>query len=345
MPMDSPELHRDAIIIDATCPLLFEKKHLKDYQAGGLTAVAPTVGGWHGASQTLSALGNWHKFLRERDDLILVRSSEDVRRAKRTGKTGIILHFQGTEPFEDNLDLIDAYKILGVGIAQLAYNSRNRIGDGCADRSDSGLSRFGLRVIERMNAVRMIIDCAHTGFRTSMDAIEHSSAPVVISHANPHAVHPSPRNVSDELLKAIAANGGIVGAVGYGHFVSSKTRSSVDDFIDHIAYMCDLIGPDRVTLGIDYYIAQYPYADVDRQHEIFNEHIENGSWTLETNPPPPYYYPQEIETPDKLPALTEALLRRGFTEPDIRAIYGENWLRIYDAVWGRPDPSPADPPR
>src|SRR5699024_1211482 len=108
-------------------------------------------------------------------------------------------------------------RALGVGIAQLAYNSRNRIGDGCAERSDCGLSRFGVRVIERMNAVRMIVDCAHTGFRTTMDAIEHSSAPVVISHANPYAVHASPRNVSDELLKAIAENGGTVGAVGFSH--------------------------------------------------------------------------------------------------------------------------------
>lgn len=334
MPEDSRNLHRDAIIIDATCPLLFEKEHLKDYQAGGLTAVAPTVGGWHGAALTLRDLGEWHRILRERDDLLLVRKSDDVRQAKITGRTGIILHFQGSEPFEDCLDLIDAYRALDVGITQIAYNSRNRIGDGCSDRSDSGLSRFGLRVIERMNAVRMIVDCAHTGFRTTMDAIEHSSAPVVISHANPRAVHDSPRNVTDELLRAIAENGGIVGAVGYGPFVTSKPRPSVDDFIDHIAYMCDLIGSDKVTLGIDYYVAQYPYADEAKQQAIYDAHIANGSWTPETNPAPPYYYPQEIETPDKMPALTEAMLRRGFAEEDIRRIYGENWLRIYDAVWG-----------
>ncbi len=337
MENDFLELHHDAIIIDATCPLLLEKKNLKDYQAGGLTAVAPTVGGWHGAAMTLSEIGNWHSFISQRSDLILVRSSDDVRRAKQSGKTGIIMHFQGSEPFENNLDLIDAYKVLGVGIAQLAYNSRNRIGDGCADRSDSGLSRFGLRVVERMNATRMIIDCAHTGFRTTMDAIEHSTAPVVISHANPTVVHASPRNVTDELLKAIAANGGTVGAVGFGPFVSPKLQPSVDDFIDHIAYMCDLIGAERVTLGIDYYTAQYPYADVDRQRAIFHEHIENGTWTIATNPEPPYYYPKEIETPDKFPALTEAMLRRGFSEQDIRSIYGENWLRTYDTIWGKPD--------
>lgn len=334
MPDSAQALHADAIVIDAVCPLLQRHEYLPEYQAGGFTAVAPTVGGWYSAEKTLRDIGVWHRMLRERDDLVLVRRASDVRASKASGKTGIILHFQGTEPLEDDLDLIDAYKGLGVGIVQLAYNTRNRIGDGCEEPSDAGLSRFGVKVVERMNAARVIVDCSHTGHRTTMDAIACSSAPVIISHANPKAVHPSPRNIPDALIRAIAENGGTIGVVGFPAFVSSSPRPTIDAFIDHIAYLCDLVGSQHVTLGIDYFHAQHPYGDETYSRELYERMIAEGSWSPASYPPPPYYYPEGMDTPRGLPALSEALLRRGFAAGDIRSIYGENLLRIYEAVWG-----------
>lgn len=335
MDSNAQSLHAEAIIIDAVCPLLQRHEFLSEYQAGGLTAVAPTVGGWYNAEKTMRDIGAWHRMLRERDDLMLIRSAADVRAAKAAGKTGIILHFQGTEPLEDDLDLIDAYKALGVGVIQLAYNTKNRIGDGCEERTDAGLSRYGLKVIERLNATKVIIDCSHTGYRTTMDAIEHSSAPVIISHANAKAVHASPRNIGDDLIKAIARNGGTVGVVGFPAFVSSSPRPTIDAFINHIAYLCDLIGSDKVTLGIDYFHAQHPYADEVQGRRIYDELVAEGSWSTASYPPPPYFYPAGIETPRSLPALTQAMLGRGFSTADIKMIYGENLLHIYKAVWGK----------
>ncbi|GLS36963.1 dipeptidase [Mesorhizobium tianshanense] len=334
--MDSiaKRLHEAAIIIDAVCPLLDDTSTISDYRAGGLTAIAPTVGWWYGAGATLRTVGSWHKLLRERDDLILVRTAAGIRQAKRLGKTGIILHFQGPEPIEDNLDLIDAFKALGVGVMQLAYNVKNRIGDGCEERTDSGLSRFGLQVIERMNRARMIVDCSHTGVRTTMDAIEHSSVPVIISHANAKSVYPSPRNISDELIKAVAERGGTIGVVGFPGFVSSDKHPTIDQFIDHIAYMCDLVGTQHITLGIDYYSGQSPYAEDEAAMTIYENALADNSWSSNAYPPPPHYYPAGIETPKTMLALTEALLRRGFTTEDIRKIYGENLLRIYETIWG-----------
>ncbi|MER9677281.1 membrane dipeptidase [Mesorhizobium sp. M0208] len=334
--MDSiaKRLHEAAIIIDAVCPLLDDTSTISAYRTGGLTAIAPTVGAWYGAGATLRTVGLWQKLLRERDDLILVRTAADIRQAKRLGKIGIILHFQGADPIEDNLDLIDAFKALGIGIMQLAYNVKNRIGDGCEERTDAGLSRFGLQVVERMNQTRMIIDCSHTGVRTTMDAVEHSSAPVIISHANAKSVHPSPRNISDELIKAIAENGGTIGVVGFPGFVSSDKRPTIDQFIDHIVHMCDLVGTQYITLGIDYYNGQFPYMDDATSLKEYEKLIANNSWSPEAYPEPPHFYPAGIETPKTLLALTEALLRRGFTADDIRKIYGENLIRIYETIWG-----------
>ncbi|GLR45617.1 dipeptidase [Mesorhizobium amorphae] len=328
------QLHEAAIIIDAVCPLLDDKSTISAYRAGGLTAVAPTVGCWNGAGATLRTIGSWHKLLRERDDLILIRTAADIRKAKALGKAGIILHFQGPEPIEDKLDLIDAFKALGVGVMQLAYNVKNRIGDGCEERTDGGLSRFGRRVIERMNQARMIVDCAHTGVRTTMDAIEHSSAPVIISHANAKTVHPSPRNISDELIKAIAENGGTIGVVGFPGFVSKDKRPTIDQFIDHIVHVCDLVGTQHVALGIDYYSGQYPYMDDATSLKEYRTCLANNIWSREAYPEPPHFFPAGIETPETMLALTEALLRRGFTNEGVRKIYGENLLRVYETIWG-----------
>ncbi|MDF2811810.1 MAG: dipeptidase [Microvirga sp.] len=335
MSIDPTKLHRDSIVIDAVCPLLFTPGYLDLYRCGGATMVAPTVGGFSGgAAETLRTIGRWLKLVRESDDLLLVKQAADVEGAKAEGKLGILLHFQGTEPIEDDIDLVDAYKELGVGIIQLSYNVKNRFGDGCEERTDAGLSRLGLKLIERLNQSRVIVDCSHTGYRTTMDAIEASNAPVVFSHANPRAVYASPRNIVDEQIKAVAATGGLTGIVGYPAFVSASVRPTLDAFIDHIDYVVQLVGIDHVALGIDYFEGMDPLMPLEAARQQYDSFIASGAWSAASYPPPPYHYPEGIETPDGLPNLTAGLARRGYGEADIRKILGENWLRVYRAVWG-----------
>lgn len=334
MQANAEQIHREAIVIDAVCPLLNNPKHLELYRQGGLTAVAPTIGGFRPAGETLRNIGLWLRMIRERDDLALIRTAAEVERAKASGKLGIIMHFQGTEPLEDSLDLVDAYKELGVGIIQLSYNVKNRVGDGCEERTDAGLSRFGLQLIERMNKARVIVDCSHTGYRTTMEAIEASTAPVVFSHANPKAVHPSPRNIQDDQYKAVAATGGLVGIVGYPAFVSSSPKPTIDEFINHIEYAVKLIGIDHVGLGIDYFEGMDPISPLQVAQERYAAFIESGAWSPKSYPPPPYHYPEGIETPATFQNLTTGLIRRGYGADDIRKLLGGNWVRVYRAVWG-----------
>jgi membrane dipeptidase len=331
--MDATALHRDAIVIDATCPLVMQRRHLELYQQGGCTAIAPTVGGWDGAAQTLGDLGRWHGLIARRSDLMLVRRADDVAAAKQSGRLGLMLHFQGTEPIEADLDLVDAYKALGVGVIQLTYNVKNRVGDGCEERTDAGLSKFGLKLVERLNRAKVIVDCSHTGYRTTLDAIHASAAPVIFSHANAFAVHPSPRNIQPDQAKAIAATGGVIGVVGYPAFVAAAVRPTLDQMLDHVAYYADLIGIDHVGIGIDYFTGQHGIADQAEAKRGYDALVASGRWS-DAYPPPPYYFPQGIETPDKLANLTSALVRRGFSETDTRKVLGENWVRVYRAVWG-----------
>ncbi len=328
------EIHADSIVIDAVCPLVTDHPQYLDwYREGGVTALAPTIASTESARAALNRLGTWHRLLREREDLLLVRQARDVEIAKETGRLGIYLHFQGTDPIEDNLDLIDMYKALGVGIVQLAYNVKNRVGDGCEERTDAGLSRFGIKLIGRLNEARVIVDCTHTGHRTSMDAVEHSSAPVVLSHSNPDSVHPSARNVADELIDAIARSGGLIGVVGFPAMVAAAKHPTLDDFIAHIDALVERVGIDHVGLGIDYYSGQAGVASDADALRFYDEAVAAGIWGS-AYPPPPHHYPAGIDTPCTLPNLTRRLLERGYVEADVRKILGGNWLRVMRAVWG-----------
>lgn len=333
--MDADQLHQSAIVIDVTCPLAKDPKYVDWWRDGGATAIAPTITGMAGNARSgFAMIGGWQRYVRERDDAVLVLSAADIERAKADGKIGIILHCQGTAIIEDELDLLDAYQAAGLRVVQLCYNRKNLIGDGSGERTDSGLSHFGLKVVERLNALNMVVDCAHTGHQTSMDAVDASAAPVVISHANAYGVQDNARNITDELIRAIAASGGVIGTVGFPPFLTWEGQPSLDQFIDDIAYKADLVGIDHVGIGIDYYLGQHPVEDDEVAMVRYQQLIDQGHWQPAEYPPPPYKFPAGIETPRTLPRLTEALVARGFSEPDIRKILGLNWLRVYLAVWG-----------
>jgi membrane dipeptidase len=322
------------IIIDAVCPLLRDPRYIDWWIEGGATAAAPTLASTEGTAETLRTVARWRRIVREDERLLLVQRAADVEEVHRTGRFGIIFHFQGTDPFENDLDLIDLFKDLGVGIVQLTYNVKNRVGDGCEERTDCGLSRFGVELVKRLNAAKVIVDCSHTGYRTTMESIALSTAPVVFSHANPKGVLDSGRTIADDQIRAVAETGGLVGAVGFPAFVSRNLRPTLDEFIDHIAYVADLVGIDHVALGIDYFSGQAGVADDATAERVYRAAVDAGIWSPENYPPPPYWYPAGIETPRTLSNLVPRLLERGFSESDTRKVLGENWLRVYRAVWG-----------
>ena len=331
---DFERVHRESIVIDATCPLLNDESYIPWWVEGGATAAAPTVGAFEQAGGTMRNLARWRRIIDNDDGLVLVRSAADIERAKANGQFGIIFHFQSTTPIEDDLNLVDAFKALGVGMIQLTYNTKNRVGDGAEERTNAGLSNFGVKLIERMNEAKVIVDCGHTGERTTLEAIELSTAPVVFSHANAKAIRPSRRTITDEQIKAVAETGGLVGMVGYPAFVSDSPRPTLDEFIAHIDYVVDLVGIDHVGLGIDYYQGQAGVADLETAQALYSQRLADGTWSPESYPPPPYYYPEGIETPRTLPNLTRRLLERGYSEEATKKILGGNWLRVFRAVWG-----------
>ncbi len=254
-----------------------------------------------------------------------VTTTADIHEAKRQGKLGIVFHFQNTDPFGDNLDLVEAFHRLGLHMVQLTYNRRNRVGDGCAERTDAGLSHFGLELVRELNRLGIVVDCTHTGRQTTLDAIEASTRPPVFSHANALALCRARRNIDVEQMRAVAAKDGLVGIVGFPAFVKAGPNPTLDDLLDHIDYMRDRIGVDHIGIGLDYYGTGSPAA--------YAEAIRRGLWRADEYPAPPHHYPAGIEDASRLPNITLGLLRRGYREDDVLKILGGNWLRVFRDNW------------
>ncbi|QIW10774.1 membrane dipeptidase [Francisella sp. LA112445] len=321
-------------IIDGCCPLLVDRSKIQDYREGGCSIVTPTVGQNYGYSLTYGYVKEWFDFVNSSEDLLLIKDLSDLEKLQNSQKLGVVFHFQGTDAIEGDIDNVTVFKQLGVNIMQLTYNKKNLIGSGCEVEQDQGLTSLGLDFIDKCNKEKVIIDCAHTGEKTSLQAIERSSSPVIISHANPyecHATHSS-RNVSRKLIKAIADNGGVIGLTGFPPFLTSDNHPSTECFMKHLNYLIDTAGIEHVSLGLDYYEGMSPYMSDVEAKAFYDKMKSRGDWSDDYTPPP-HYYPEGIETPKKIKNLIPIMQKYGYKDSDIAKVMGENLLRIYKEVW------------
>jgi membrane dipeptidase len=320
-------LHFNAIVCDLTLPWGpgYENKDtvLDRYRSSGIDFISLTVGSdWVDLNATMHNIADTKLRLRaESDKYVFVKSVDDIERAKAENKLALGFHFQGSEGLNGDRNMVHLFYELGVRHMLLAYNSRNRAADGCHERTDCGLSRYGVRLIEEMNRAGMILDLSHTGYRTTMEAMEVSEAPVMFSHSNAYGLKAHPRNIKDDQIKTCARKGGLVGINGVGHFLGDND-DSVGNIVRHIDYVAELVGPQHIGLGMDfvYYL--------DTLHRRFLANPDKF----------PEGYPKEMGNrryapPEQLPRVTEALLGRNYPEKDIRGILGENFLRLARQVW------------
>jgi membrane dipeptidase len=245
-------LHQDALVIDGLIIAKWSREVFDDMRRGGLSAANCTVSVWEGFQDTVGNIAEMKKQIRDYSDILtLVRTTEDVRRAKAEGKTGIIMGFQNAHAFEDNLGYIEAFADMGVRVVQLCYNTQNLVGTGCYER-DGGLSGFGREVINEMNRVGIMVDLSHVGGNTSREAILESKKPVCYSHCLPSGLKEHPRNKSDEELRFIADHGGFIGVTMFPPFLKRGIEATVDDYVEAMDYIINLVGEDCVGYGTDF---------------------------------------------------------------------------------------------
>jgi membrane dipeptidase len=324
---DAADLHADALVWDMTLPIitpgtperkdgLFARASRSGFDFQSITLAIDGMDFRAAAHQ----LALHRQFVGERSETcVLVASADDVLRARQAGKLAVGLHFQGTTPFEEELGWVDLFYQLGVRHALMAYNEQNRVGCGCHVPEDSGLTGFGKSLIREMNRVGMIVDCAHTGYRTTMETIEASASPAVVSHTNARALCDHPRCVWDDQIQACAARGGVLGITGLSGFLGGE-GATPRRLVDHIDHVANLVGPRHVGLGLDYVYDM----------ETFTFFVERMP---DRYPPEAGYLDMRQIELEEAPRITEELLSRGYPEGEIRGILGENWLRVCREVW------------
>jgi membrane dipeptidase len=247
----------------------------------------------------------------------LVANVDDVRRCLEEGKLGIVFDVEGTAPVEEDISLVQTFYELGVRWMLIAYNRNNKAGGGCMD-NDGGLSDFGRCLLDEMARVGMVPCLSHCGVRTAAEAIEYVRGPSIFSHSNPAGCHPNVRNISDELILACVAKGGVVGLSGLGAYLGTET-GLVDQLLRQIRYVIDLVGPLHVGLGLDYIF--------DR--DALNANIRANP---EKYPPGISEYPAMI-APESVGEIIDGLLADNLTEEEVQAVLGQNWHRIAKEVW------------
>lgn len=307
---------------------------------GGVNAYGCPIGWMKSARNTLDDIAFLYSQLEATaQDTALVTSVAEIEAAVQAGKIGVILTFENTLPLDGDVHMVDIFYRLGLRVMQLTYNERNLVGDGCTERTDAGLSDFGVQVIERMNKLGIVVSLSHTGKRTCLDAIAVSQAPVVFTHSNALALCNHPRNIDDDLIEALARTGGVIGVAAIPRFIrSGGTRENpvtIDDLLDHVDYLVGRAGIDHVGIGLDLL-------------EFWDTFTATGVMSTQSWPPEraarivkPSFgtlaSPERVRglaSVAEIPNLTQGLLDRGYSRDAVEKIMGGNFLRVFHQIWG-----------
>jgi microsomal dipeptidase-like Zn-dependent dipeptidase len=319
----------ETAVIDGLQYCNWSRQVFEQMRAGGIDAVHVTATYWENARELLSNIGDWNRRFEAHGDLIMpVETADDIRRARDTGRTGIILGLQNCSPIEDDIDMVAILKRLNVHIMQLSYNNQSLVCAGCFEDTDPGITRFGRQVIAEMNRVGMVIDMSHSAEFSTLEAIRLSERPVVVSHANPRFYHDTSRNKSEKVMRALAESGGLMGFSCYPFHLSNGSDTGIEEFTEMIARSAEIMGVENLGIGTD--LCQ------DQPVEIL-QWMRNGNWSKVMDygegsaerpswPDPLPWFRSSADFPN----IARGLRDRGFSNVEVDGIMGGNWLRFLD---------------
>jgi len=326
------------IFID-TCMQAWPDADYANAHRHGVTAYAVTAWDPHATvEQALEGAMCWHLSARKFPNTLVVERVDEIRRAKSEGKAAFIMAAQGGDLIENKLHRLEAFYRLGLRILIPAYNRSNAICDGCVDRTDSGLTRFGQLVVDECNRVGLVLDCSHIGRRASLEIIDRSSQPVFFSHSNVKGIVDNPRNIDDEQIRACAVRGGVIGLTPLGPLVlrAGRTeRPTLDDFLVHVNYVSQLLGStDHVGIGTDMSLGTYPYHQPDPWGEpAYRSVSETYDRFVTAAVRSPRRAVAGFSQYPEVTNLIDRLLARGYSREDVDKILGGNFMWIFGSVW------------
>jgi membrane dipeptidase len=317
------------MIIDGLQYCNWSEKIFRQMREGDVSAVHVTICYHEMFRETVANMEQWNRWFETHSDLICpARSGNDVRQAQKDKRTAIIFGFQNCAPIEDDIGLIEICHTLGARFMQLTYNNQSLLATGCYEADDTGLTRFGRQVVAEMNRVGLVVDMSHSAERSTLEAIEASSRPIAITHANPHSWHAGLRNKSDTVLKALAESGGMLGLSLYPHHLKGKSDCTVEAFCEMAARTADLMGVENIGIGSDL---------CQDQSDSIVEWMRVGRWSKEIDygegsksdagfPPQPGWFRDNRDFAN----ITNGLKATGMSEAETAQVMGGNWLRFFD---------------
>lgn len=333
---DPQDVQRATLVVNGLDPSNLWPGYLDLLEAGGVNA-------WHRGGGDVKAFSDAYNFFDEHSDrIVAARTVRQIRQAHTDGKIAHLFGWQsadvlaeGGRPPPPTPTALRGYYEMGLRIVGLSYNVANLFGGGCLE-PHVGLTKAGERLVEEIHDLDIVLDVGgHTGERTTLDAIARSSGvPVICSHANVKALNDNPRCISDRVIEAIAGTGGVIGMTAFNDFhartrhdahVPRTPQVGLERHLDQYDYIKELVGVDHVGLGPDFVAG--PGRNVARP-------LDRTRMAPEAYSETPWFYVRGYEDISELPNVTEGLIQRGWSNAEIWKLLGDNWLRVYERIWG-----------
>lgn len=333
-------LHKEAIIVDGLADNLEDYNwHLEEAGASAINVTVP--GTKDSAGNAMRSIIDYFAVVNDfSDKLMHIRTVDDIYKAKKEGKVGVIFGAQSCEFVDHNcLDAsVEVYANIGLRIMQIAYNHSTFAADGCFSESDAGLTNDGKALIRAMERNGVVLDLSHMGCRSALDCMDYTEKPPIFSHSNPRALFDTPRNITDEMAKKCAGLGGVIGVSCYNVMLwNGKEWPTIEHYLDAVAYWAELVGVEHVAFGVDSILTPgaYPHRDIKQFSKLarsqgdscFAYHSAAAGRDLFGK------FLEGLESLANIPCLIDGLLKRGFSHEEIKKIAGENWIRVYGQWW------------
>jgi len=295
------------------------------------TATITSKAGWKW-DDIVYDLGMRLSDIAHQDFVVRGETLDDLRRAKENGQIAFIASLEAATAIENEVDRLDILYGLGIRSSGIAYSEANTLGSGLKEGRDGGLTEFGKQAVRRMNKLGIAIDISHSGDQTSLDTIEASEKPIFITHAGARALWPTKRMKPDEVLRAMAAKGGVIGIEAAPHTTLTKKnpKHNIEGYMEHFAYCADLVGIDHVAFGPDTL-----FGDHVGLHHYFAKQLSiraaHGALQFEE-----VEFVDGIENPaEAFPNIVRWLVKHDYSDGDIAKAIGDNVMRVLGEAWYR----------
>lgn len=326
---DIDKIYAQAVVIDGLLiPRGWDEDSFIALKKSGYTGFNASLPSYS-LKAALQAMSEWTDRIEANSEKLLhATTADDFLKAKKEGKTGVMYGFQNSTMIENSVENLEVLYQAGTRWIQLTYNQRNLIGDGCTERTNVGLSDFGVEVVEKMNSMGIVVDLSHCGRETTNDGIQFSKKGVSFNHSMCESLYPNhPRSKTDEQIKAMADKGGMMGIICLGYMIGPDPggETTLETYVDHIDHAVKIAGIDHIGVAADFPI-QGLNANGATKENWYIPRLTRFKPSYNVKWPP---WIPELDQPERFKHVARAMDKRGYRTSEIEKILGENWLRYF----------------